>query len=129
MATWEEMSRDCLRSAKRLLEEELFRRSISSSYYAAYCAVTAELVAKGVNFAHGWRNPAHEQLVELVMNNINLPRNAKYELRKALKLTRRAREDADYRPHAIIDERIAREMLQLAGRVIKLLEERHGGTK
>ncbi len=43
------MSQDCLKTAKKLLEEELFRRSISSSYYAAYSAIKAELVAKGIS--------------------------------------------------------------------------------
>ncbi len=129
MATWQDMSEDCLKAAKKLLEEGLFRRSISSSYYAAYSAVTAELVAKGVSFAHGWNNPAHEQLPELVMNNINLPRKAKHELRKALLILRPSRENADYRPQVSIDRRLALESVVLAQSVIRILEERHGGTR
>ena len=129
VATWQEMSQDCLKAAKKLLDEELFRRSISSSYYAAYAAVTAELVAKGVSFAHGWNNPAHEQLPELVMNNLNLPRKSKHELRKALLILRPSRENADYRPQVSIDRRLALESVVLAQSVIRILEERHGGTR
>ena len=58
LATWQEMNKDCLRSAKVLLDQGLFRRSISSSYYAAYSAATAEIVRRGINFAHGWQNPS-----------------------------------------------------------------------
>ena len=80
MSTWPEMSADCLRSANKLMQEGLYRRSISSAYYAAYCAITAELVAKGVAFANGWRNPAHDQLPALIMNHTRLPRKTKYQL-------------------------------------------------
>lgn len=80
MATWEDLSRECLRAAKRLLDAGCYRRSISSSYYAAYSAVTSELAARRVTFAHGWNNPAHEQLPDLILNNLTLPRTTRYEL-------------------------------------------------
>jgi uncharacterized protein (UPF0332 family) len=98
LATWQELSLDCLQAAQKLLEAEHLRSSISRSYYAAYCAVTSELVARGVAFAHGWDNPAHDQLPDLILHNTALPRNARYELNKAIRRLRRAREDADYRP-------------------------------
>lgn len=128
MATWQEMSQDNLKAAKHLLIAELFRRSISSSYYAAYSIITDELVAKGVSFAHGWLNPAHEQLPELILNNLGLSRNTKHELRKALAILRKLRENADYRPTISADERLAREAIQLAQRVIKLTEDDYGGS-
>ena len=129
MATWQEMSEDCLKAAKQLLRVDLFRRSGSSSYYAAYSAISAELVQKGVVFAHGWRNPAHEQLPELVINNMGLPLRTRYELRKALLILRQSRENADYRPHVTVDRRTALEGVMLSQRVIRLLEETNAGTR
>ena len=122
MATWQEMSADCMKSAKVLLDQGLFRRSISSSYYSAYCAITYEFVAKGVNFAHGWRNPAHDQMPELIFNSLGLPRTAKHELRKLVFLLRQSRENADYRPQVSIEKRLALEAVVMAHRVIKILE-------
>ena len=125
-STWLEMSADCLRASKKLLDEGLYRRSMSSAYYAAYSAITAELVAKGVTFAHGWQNPAHEQLPELVMNRISLARKDRYQLRAILRLLRQARENADYRPNVTITIETARECVRFAQLAIRILEERHG---
>ncbi len=129
MATWQELSSDCLRSAKVLLDNGLLRRSISSAYYAAYCAVTSHLVAHGVDFAHGWNNPAHEQLPNLVLNNTTLPRNTRYQINKAIRRLRMAREDADYRPAVIIDRRRALDCLHDAGDVLQLLGVNVNGTE
>ena len=122
MATWDEMSRDSLKSARKLLEEDLLRRSISSSYYGVYSAVTFQLVDKKVVFAHGWKNPGHDQLPNLILANLNLSRNAKHTIRKYVVMLRQAREDADYRPHKLIDKQRATESVVFANRVIKLLE-------
>jgi uncharacterized protein (UPF0332 family) len=67
VATWQEMSVECLQAAKKLLDEGLLRRSVSSAYYAAYCALAGDLSSRGVTFAHGWNNPGHEQLPDLVL--------------------------------------------------------------
>ena len=122
MATWEEMSRDCLKAAKRLLDEELFRRSISSSYYAAYSAVTALLVKKGVAFAHGWRNPGHEQVPDLILNSSGLPRGKRYLLNKAIRRLRLERENADYRPQIVLKRNNALTCIHDARLVLDILE-------
>lgn len=103
MATWQEMSRECLRSAKLLLDQGYLRRSISSAYYCAYSAITGELIARRVQFAHGWQNPTHEQVPTLILNGMVLPRSSRYQLNRAIRRLRMAREDADYRPHILID--------------------------
>jgi uncharacterized protein (UPF0332 family) len=97
------MCQDSLRAARKLLHDGHLRSSVSRSYYAAYCAVTAEFVKRGIQFAHGWNNPAHDQLPELVLHNTTLPRNARYQINKALRRLRKAREDADYRPGTTIE--------------------------
>ena len=123
MSNWLEMSQDCLKSAQKLLDEGLYRRSISSSYYAAYCAITAELVTKSVSFAHGWQNPPHDQAANLIINRLTIPYPARYRLRKIIQILRGARENADYRPNVSIEEAYARECLRLAARLARTLED------
>jgi uncharacterized protein (UPF0332 family) len=103
VATWQAMCQDSLRAARKLVAEGHLRSSVSRSYYAAYCAVTGEFVKRGVHFPHGWNNPAHDQLPELVLHNSTLPRNTRYQINKALRRLRKAREDADYRPGAAVE--------------------------
>ena len=115
------MSLECLRAARRLLQEGYLRRSVNSSYYAAYCAVTSELTTRGVTFAHGWSNPSHEQLPDLVLNNTTLPRNTRYQINRILRRLRTARENADYRPTASIDQVLALACVRDAGTVLFVL--------
>src|SRR4026208_974990 len=107
MATWQELSQESLASAKTLVAEGRLRNSVSRAYYAAYAAVTAELTARGMSFAHGWNNPAHEQVPDLVGNNLPLPRATRWRLRSSMRILRRAREDADYRPGVSVDQSLA----------------------
>ena len=105
--TWQDLSLDCLRAAKVLVSEGQWRSSVNRSYYTAYCAVTSELVARGVGFARGWNNPPHEQLLSLVTHNLALPQDVRRRFRKIIRILRHAREDADYRPGVSIDRTIA----------------------
>jgi uncharacterized protein (UPF0332 family) len=107
VATWEELSLECLSVAKILLVRGHFRGSINRSYYAAYCALTNVLIERKVRFARGWNNPAHEQLTPLISSSLSLPQEARRRLRKRIFLLRHAREDADYRPGISIDRRLA----------------------
>ena len=122
------MSAECLRSAQKLMQEKLYRRSVSSAHYAAYCAITAELAAQGVSFARGWNNPAHEQLPALIINLTGLPHSAKYQLRKAIIALRGQREDADYRPYVTVEKPAALEALRTLQEITVVLEGRHRGT-
>lgn len=119
------MSRDALEAAKQLTAPGQWRGSVNRSYYVAYCAVTAALVAHGLSFAHGWNNPAHDQLPDLVGNNLPLPQNTRRSLRKVLRILRRARESADYRPGATIDRALALDCIRYAIIVLHLLEVSH----
>lgn len=101
------MSRDSLEAAKSLAGQGHWRSSVNRSYYAAYCAVTAELVRRNASFPHGRNNPAHEQLPDFVAGNLPLPQSVRRRLRTALRTLRSAREDADYRPAAAVDRTTA----------------------
>jgi uncharacterized protein (UPF0332 family) len=122
LSTWQELSQDCLRAAKKLLEEGLYRRSISSAYYAAYSAVTAGLLAKGVTFAHGWNNPAHDQVPELVLHNLGLPHNTRFQLNKAIRRLRIERENADYRPQVKLERNDALNCVHDALLILNIME-------
>lgn len=76
MATWRELSLDNLEAAKVLLVAGHIRSSINWSYYAAYCAISQALVTRGAQFARGWNNPSHEQLLTLIRNGL-LPRGTR----------------------------------------------------
>ena len=121
MATWQELSLDCLRAAKMLAGEGYWRGSVNRSYYAVYCATTSALVARGVRFARGWNNPAHEQLLDLITHNLALTQNVRRRLRKYIRILRQAREDADYRPGISIDHAVVLDCIRNADFVLKEL--------
>ena len=112
MATWTELSQEALQAAKKLAGQGLWRSSINRSYYAAYCAVSGELVKRRVNFARGWQNPAHEQLPDLIENNLALPQTTRRRLKRIVRVLRKAREDADYRPGIVVNRALALDRLR-----------------
>lgn len=85
---WAERSQACLNAAKLLFDQELFRDSISRSYYAAYCAATGDLVARRVSFARGWNNPSHEQLPDLILHNTDFPQTTRLRINRLLRFLR-----------------------------------------
>jgi uncharacterized protein (UPF0332 family) len=121
LATWEELSRDSLWAAKLLADQGHLRSSVSRAYYAAYCAIAGACVARGVTFPYGWRNPSHEQLPDLVMHNLALPRETRWRLARNIRVLRDARESADYRPGVSISRAILIECLRLASWVMVAL--------
>jgi uncharacterized protein (UPF0332 family) len=121
LATWRDLSRECLEEARILLKEDHWRGSISRAYYAAYCAVTSDLAERGIEFAHGWNNPGHDQLPQLVLHNTTWPRGVRYPVNRALRRLRNAREDADYRPAASIERRDALGYLRDASFVLRAM--------
>jgi uncharacterized protein (UPF0332 family) len=125
MATWEEMSRDSFRSAQKLLAEGHLRSSVSRSYYAAYAIVSAELIHKGLTFAHGWNNPSHEQVAALIRNGLALSPNVRHQLNRAIRRLRIGREDADYRPGATVDRHTALAAIHDANLIRQTLETSH----
>lgn len=122
MATWRELSLDSLQSAEKLLLEGHWRSSVSRSYYAAYCAVSEQLVRRGVRFAHGWNNPSHDQVSALIRSGLALPLSARRQLGRAVRRLRTARENADYRPGLEVDRSLALACVHDAVLVIQTLE-------
>ena len=121
MASWEELSVGCLRSAKLLIREGYFRSSISRAYYAAYCAISSALAERGVSFAHGWQNPSHEQIPGLVVHNLTVSREERRRANQFIRILRQAREDSDYRPGVTVDRALAITCLHLADRIMAIM--------
>jgi HEPN domain len=120
---WQGASRTALNSAKVLLEHRDARACINCAYYAAYQAGTSACLAHKDEelFAHGWRNPSHEQLPDLLHNNGDLLIADRARLRFLLSILRRARETADYRPGQSIELSDAVRVVQHAVVVLELL--------
>ena len=123
MATWKELSLDNLEAAQALVAGEHWRSSVSRSYYAAYCAVSQRLAEKGVQFARGWNNPAHDQLLALIRNGLTLPPGARHRTATALRRLRLARETADYRPGNPVGRALALASYRDAGSVLQMMED------
>lgn len=123
VAGWQEASSVALDSAKVLLERGDARGCINRAYYAAYQAGTSACLAHKDEdlFAHGWRNPSHDQLPDLIHNNGDFPIADRARLRFLLSILRRARETADYRPGQSIEMADAVRVVQHAVMVLELL--------
>lgn len=121
MATWEELSRENLQAAKLLVGHGCLRSSISRSYYAAYCAIAGTAAARGVSFPHGWKNPSHEQMPELIAHNLPLPPVTRRQMNRNIRFLRDAREGADYRPGAVISRAVTLECLHRSRWIMKAL--------
>jgi len=94
---------------------------VNRAYYAAYCAIAGELVARGLSFAHGWNNPTHDQLPQMVSSNLPLAAGTRRGINRRIRILRGLREDADYRPAAAVDRADARDCLQQAAWVLRAL--------
>ena len=124
MTTWSESSLDSYEAAIELLQNQRFRSSISRAYYAAYAAVTDELIKSKKSFSYGRRNPGHEQMLSLVLNSLDQRRfgvELRRSLRRILKDMQRLRVVADYVPAQALAEQEAREQLRYAGFILRTL--------
>ena len=94
---WETLSIDSYSSAQELYQLKRWRSCTSRAYYSAYAAI-AHALPTGIAFPHGWLNPGHHQLPDLVRQLARLTPTERKDVRASLNLLRRRREDADYRP-------------------------------
>ncbi len=117
METWRQLSEDSLSAAKTLLREGNYRSSVSRAYYAAYCAATNEIVQNMSTFPNGWNNPPHEKVTVYVQNNLAMPQTQKNSIKSLMRILRQFREDADYRPHRVVNIQSARNCIRDAERI------------
>jgi uncharacterized protein (UPF0332 family) len=125
LATWQELSLECLRAAKMLAGEGYWRSSVSRSYYATYCAVTSDLVARGVRFGRGWHHPPHAHLRHLLTHHLTLSPDVRRRLSRRMRTLRQAREDADYRPGITVNRALALNCLRDAIVVLPQVSGEH----
>lgn len=96
MGSWADLSEEFREDAK-LLGDQRARSSISRIYYSVYAALVDRMDTSRT-YAHGWKNPAHSELVRLVDQIAGLKREEKEVVRTQLKELFRARVSADYDP-------------------------------
>jgi len=108
-----------------MLTAERFRSSISRSYYTAYCAVTDALAGR-VTFGYGGNNPTHGELPNLIGSNLSgVSVDARYKIRKSVRVLYAMRAEADYVPTVSLGALEARNALREADRVLRLLGVEH----
>jgi len=121
---WHQMARKAASAANALTAPEHYRSCVSRCYYAAYSAVAGELLRRdpGMRFARDRRNPDHGDLPRYIRNNLtHLPPWRRSKLATQVRFLRQAREDADYRPAAMVDEARARDARRFAHAVLREL--------
>lgn len=122
MATWDDLSEEALRAAKALLAEDCYRGCVNRSYYCVYCATASRLVSKSVEFRHGWKNSAHEQLPGLIRGRFgDMSKVNRLKLVNVLRRLRLARIDADYRPRITVNENLAKNALRDASSFLRII--------
>jgi uncharacterized protein (UPF0332 family) len=120
---WEARARQVLQTAWLVFHEEDFPSAASRAYYAAYQAATTVclLHRDSDKFPHGWNNPSHDQLPDLIRNNGDLEVSTRRKIAQFLNQLRETRETADYRPGKTIEKNDAFTCLQKADQVLHIL--------
>lgn len=126
MEHWRTLALRSVRSADLLYREGDYRGAANRCYYAAYHAATYLCYRHGdeTQFSHGWNNPSHEQLPDLIRNNGSLSVELRRQINRRLRELRVVRENADYRPGRTVDKTIALESLRQCRSVL----EKRGST-
>ena len=126
---WQIIGLNSRKAAQHFLDLECYRSSVSRAYYAAYAAVTSELVRQGITFGQGSNNPGHAGLPIYILNNLNmLPITVRFEVNKSVRRMYRARIEADYVAAADMDKAAALRVLRDLSRILQLLGAEGGGS-
>lgn len=127
---WFAMARDSLVAAKLLEIEGNLRSAASRFYYAAYQAVTATLLYRGLNPPvidgeprEAWSHADTpdifvDQLIPIVRN-----RDRRNDVARRLRDLYRLRVDADYSAHTAIEAQLVATARRNAGFIVKIVEE------
>ena len=118
---WKALSLECFKSAQILRTRGMHRSSVNRSYYAAYCAITANLPQE-TQFAHGMQNPSHQQIRKLLDSTLGISPARRKRHAKALNFLWHSRVDADYRPTRSIAEQASIDCIHHASLICSTLE-------
>lgn len=129
-AEWLAMANEQASAASVLNDRGLKRPAVSRCYYAVYSLVTASLVRQGMRTFGRWKNPEHASLPSLITHNLpSLGMKSRRDLSTLTRRLRAAREDADYRPKATIDEASQRNCIRDMHAAARVLEHRWDGKR
>jgi len=118
--TWREIAAEQRRAAFKLFGDKndvCPRAACSRAYYAVY-ALLASKAPKGMTYPHGWNNPSHDQIGEIVRS---LKHPNRRDLREAVDRLRSSRTTADYGVGQAVGVNEARERLRDCANAFELL--------
>jgi uncharacterized protein (UPF0332 family) len=127
MATWQDMAKANMEAAKCLHDQGLHRPSVTRAYYSAYCALTQVLKGKHQkDFKYGGNNPAHNQLLALVRNNLELgrtkrPADLRRMIGRSLNILLNLRIEAEYVPGHTIGHQESLNAVHMANGILQEL--------
>ena len=125
VTAWRDAGETDYRSAQTLYASGDFRGTVNRAYYCAYrmCASVAVAHRDETQFPSSWNNPSHDQLPELIRNNGDLSVAVREQVIRGLRILRKEREVADYKPWRSVEKNTALIALSLASGVATLLKE------
>lgn len=124
MTNWRDMSMDNAKAAKELVRCRCYRSAVSRSYYAGYAMVTHRLVHQGFTTFGRFQNPSHADVAAMALNSLAGVRESnRRTISRAIRVLRMHREDADYRPHTLVDAQTTLECARLTASIFKAIGE------
>lgn len=120
METWQELARECRKSANLLVTERNHRSAVSRAYYAVYSRVTMDLCRAGVAMPAHREGPSHTRiraLIEHRMTHLTIER--RLALSRIVGRLYTMRIAADYLPSSHIGDDESREAATLVRKVFE----------
>ncbi len=113
---WFDVGVESLRSAQRLFDAEAYRSSVSRAYFALFQMSTALMLHLDYNPPErgNWGHNQLWSLVKSIRSHKVMGRGFRAQL-PMLEACYHARAQADYAPHAVVDEHAARQAMRWAG--------------
>ena len=124
MATWQEIGVDKFRAAVALYDGGFYRNATSRFYYAAFAALTHELIGRGARpaFRDGRATPGHAQLPLLMTTYfIHMSERRRANLAILVRTLYLDRLDADY-SLLRVDKQGCRDSYRTAAKIFGYLE-------
>ena len=122
MTTWNDLAIENTLAANETFLNSRWRSCVSRAYYAAYSAVTKQLIDQGVTMPKTQQNPKHGMLPNLVTHNLrSLSHPARWQLADSITRLYKLRLMADYMPQVSVVERDARIALGLMQQIFRCI--------
>jgi uncharacterized protein (UPF0332 family) len=119
--TWSDLQQEREAAAGLLKDRGLNRDAVNRIYYSVHYRVVAEVSHLGPFKGGVWANPPHNEIPSLISRLPGYSNEAKREMRSIFKEVFKKRVDADYRPGAVIDTTVVKEVFRKSSRFKELI--------